>query len=118
MQGDLFGTPEKPLTELEAAFWVFHIENPRIYELFDKYTRYAVRKGRTKFGVSVIIEQIRWYTTIVTESADGFKINNDHRAYYARLWMRNNPGHAGLFRTRKTKGVSAALAVSADEDDC
>jgi hypothetical protein len=100
---DDLGTPAKPTSRLEAAFWDFHQTNPKVYELFDRFTRYAIQRGRKRFSVSVIIERIRWETTIET-SNDDFKINNNHRAYYARLWMRDNPQHGGFFSTRETRG--------------
>lgn len=99
---DDFGTPEFPFSRLEGEFWDFHKDNPRVYELFDQFTKYAIERGRTNFSVSVIIERIRWETTIVT-AGDDFKINNNFRAYYARLWMRNNPQYDGFFRTREIR---------------
>ena len=49
------------------------------------------------------IERIRWETAIQT-SDPHLKINNNHRAYYARLWMKRNPEHKGFFRTRVVAG--------------
>jgi hypothetical protein len=96
----VFGTPEKPTNELEKRFWAFHGVNPHVYALFNRFTMDVVASRRERFGVSPIIERIRWYTAIETRN-DAFKINNNFRAYYARLWMRNNPEHDGLFSTRE-----------------
>ena len=32
------------------------------------------------------------------------KINDHHKAYYSRLWMKNNPAYKGLFNTRGVEG--------------
>lgn len=110
MTADDFGTPQSPASQLEAEFWEFHALNPRVYELFDRFTRYAISRGRRRFSVSVIIERIRWETTIET-AGDDFKINNNHRAYYARLWMRDNPAYEGFFATREVRAVREAAHV-------
>lgn len=98
------GTPDNPRNRLEALFWEYHAQNPKVYDLFDRFTKYAIQRGRTRFSVSVIVERIRWETTIET-AGDDFKINNNHRAYYARLWMRNNPQYQGFFATREVRAA-------------
>ncbi len=92
-----------PTTSLIRAFFRFHRENPHVYALFDRFTRQVIARGHTHFGVAPIIERIRWETSVVT-TGDIFKINNNHRAYYSRLWMRLNPEHKGLFRIRLVSG--------------
>lgn len=111
-----FGTAEYPTTKLEREFWDFHEQNPHVYRLFDRFTRHALERGRTNFSVSVIVERIRWETTIETDTGDKFKINNNHRAYYARLWMRDNPEHYGFFRTRCIRGDNANDNTSQEAD--
>jgi alpha-acetolactate decarboxylase len=96
----VFGTPEKPSNSLEKRFWEFHKENPHVYALFNRFAMDVVASKRERFAVSPIIERIRWYTAIETRN-DAFKINNNFRAYYARLWMRNNPEYENLFSTRE-----------------
>jgi hypothetical protein len=109
-EDDLFGTPEKPTSKLEAAFWEEHAKRPHVYELFCRFTNYAIERGRRNFSVSIIIERIRWETNI-ERGEDGFKINNNHRAYYARLWMRNHPEHEGFFRTRELRAGPESEAL-------
>ena len=92
------------LTKLEAEFKKFHADNPKVYELFKQFALQAIAAGRKKLSVSLIIERIRWECVIATTSNDEFKINNNHRAYYARKFMQDFPKHAGLFSTRVTKG--------------
>lgn len=109
-----FGTPDEPANLIEASFWIFHNDNPRVYSMFDAFTRYAISRGRKRFSAKVIVERIRWETTL--ETTDGeWKINNNYPAYYARLWMRNNPVNEGFFAIRELRAgpVSEALAMEA-----
>lgn len=89
---------------LVRAFRKFHNTNPHVYDLFNHFALEAVGSGRSNFGVSMIWERMRWYTVVETDTADTYKLNNNHRAYYARLWMKNNPRWEGFFRTRKAEG--------------
>ncbi len=88
--------------ELERAFRAFHSANPEVYVLFKKYARQAARAGRKNFGVAMIWERMRWHTLVETQG-DSYKLNNNHRAYYARMFMEEHPQHAGFFRTRRVK---------------
>lgn len=104
------GTPERPSNEREAEFWRFHAENPMIYWLFDRFAHQVIARNRTRFSSDAILHRIRWETNIETTGAEPFKINDHCSAYYARLWMRNNPTKPMIFSTR---GLTAAVC----EDD-
>ena len=86
-------------TAWEAKFNAFHAENPHIYELVKKFTFEVIATGRKHYGMTSIINRIRWYTMVET-TGDRFKINNNFYPYYARLFMREHPEHSGFFRTR------------------
>ncbi len=85
------------------AFLEFDAKNPVVYKLFDKYACEAVQSGRKHIGANMVIERIRWYTSIETTDKQ-YKINNNHAPYYARQWMARNPKHKGFFRTRVAEG--------------
>lgn len=91
------------MTRLEAAFEEFHRDNPGVYEIFKRFAHKALLSGRQHFGVSAVWERLRWETMIETQG-DEFKLNNNHRAYYARMYMRDFPAAAGFFRTRCVRG--------------
>lgn len=97
--GNDLGSPDAPRNALEAEFWKFHAANPHVYELFDQFTRQSIGAGRKHFSATIVFERIRWATMVETVGSPDFKMSNNHRPYYARLWMRNNPEHRGFFRT-------------------
>ena len=95
-QHDLF----PPMPEAEARWREWHRDNPRVYELFQQYTLQAINAGRPRYSARVVIERIRWHVNIETRG-DEFKINDHYTPYYARLFMRDHPQHAGFFETRE-----------------
>lgn len=90
---------------LEQEFNEFHAENPRVYEFVNKLAREAINAGHNKFGIATIWEVIRW--EVVTKTKDlNFKMPNNHRAYYARLWMKEHPEHGEFFRTAELRSLT------------
>ena len=89
-------------SKLERAFREYHAANPRIYQAFTRFALDAIIAGRNRIGAKMIWERLRWYTTVEARD-DGFKLNNNYTAYYARKFMEDFPQHAGLFQTRRTK---------------
>lgn len=107
-QRNLFDVLEVPRNEREARFLQFHKQNPIVYELWDRFTRQAIERGYERIGSQMIMERIRWETSVAIKDArpDGetVKLNDHHKPYYARLWMRNNPAYKNIFSTRKVTG--------------
>jgi hypothetical protein len=98
----VFGTPDAPGdSPLEVMFWDFHRANPEVYAYFRRFTSEAIRAHHTKFRVAAVIERIRWETNVITRDPSGteLKIPNNTRPFYARLWMKDNPGWPEFFRT-------------------
>lgn len=87
--------------KLKRAWWEWHKQNPHVYKLFEKYTYDAINAGFEHYSVNAIVERIRWHADIET-TGDKFKINNNHRAYYARYFHHMHPEHEGFFRIRET----------------
>ncbi len=86
----------------ESAFNEYHEKNPHVYELFKRFTFEKIRQGYKHLGAKAVMERIRWESPIKTDGSE-FKVNNNHPAYYARLFMRDFPQHQGLFQLRKSK---------------
>ena len=86
---------------LWEEFRLFHEVNPHVYPLINRFTYEALAAGFTHYGIGAIFERIRWYINIETKSPELFKMPNNHRAYYARVWMKKHPKEKGFFRLRR-----------------
>lgn len=87
--------------EVETQFRAYHRDNPHVYALFDKYTRYAIARGKKTYSHWNILNRLRW--DVEMEASDEnteFKIANDYIALYARWWMERNPAWLDFFETK------------------
>lgn len=76
--------------------------NPIIWDEFKKTALEAIKKGFKHYSSKSIFEVIRWHKTGDLKS-DGFKINNNYTADYARKFAETYPEHKNFFRTRVLK---------------
>ena len=90
-------------TDLEDNFWMFHQSNPKVYELVKHYADEARASGLKHYSINGIFERIRWHHDITMRNVklEKFKLSNNHRAYYARLY--NNRTGSNFFRVRPLK---------------
>ncbi|MCE5247924.1 hypothetical protein LLG88_13505 [bacterium] len=93
-----------PLFEerLEREFLAFHEANPHVYRKLAELAVAAKATGRGHFGIGALFERLRWWSRFETDGTDPFKLNNNYRAFYARLLMRDYPELAGFFETRSS----------------
>ena len=96
-------TDEEHFQARKAEFWRWHLENPEVWECFERFALEAVQKGRTRLSHWLLINRVRWETFIVTTGRD-YKISNEMIAWYARLWKAKHPQHADLFKTKRMRG--------------
>lgn len=87
----------------KQEWWEWHLKNPEVWKMFERFSFDAVNRGRKKISHWLIVNRIRWETAILTTGND-FKISNDYIAFYARLWKAKYPMHADLFNTKKMIG--------------
>ena len=85
----------------DDKFPPYHNDNPHIYTAFKKYTLEAINRGYKNFSAEFIFNIIRWETGI--SGNDKFKINNNYKAFYSRLFMNDNKQYNGFFRIRRSK---------------
>lgn len=85
--------------KLQQAFEKFHGDNPIVYEWYKRFAYQALDAGMEKLSISLLTERVRWEAQVVTKSDDPFKINNNHRAFYARK-LNDEPMLRDMFRTR------------------
>ena len=101
----MYQTTITPLTrydELREQFLKYHREHPEVYVMFKRFTFELINSGRKNGSTAMIIERIRWESSI-NPNADitkEFKIANDHKPFYARLFMHHFPEHDGFFRLK------------------
>ena len=89
--------------KLKLKWWAWSKKNPKVGELFDKFTLEAINKGHKNLSAWLIINRVRWETSVVTYG-DPFKISNDYIAMYARYFMHRYPQYEGFFKTKKMIG--------------
>ncbi len=78
------------------------MKNPHVWDLFEQFTFQAINKGHKHCSAWLVVNRIRWETTIETTGND-FKISNDFIAHYARYFMALHPQHEGFFKTKQLK---------------
>jgi hypothetical protein len=101
-QGDLFEPgPFDIGSELYRAFLTFYRANPTVYTELVALARQAKAAGHERYSIAALFELVRWHRTVEVRSSDGFKLNNNHRAFYAREIMEREPDLAGFFATRE-----------------
>jgi len=79
------------MNKLEENFNKFDRANPMVWDLFVRFAFEAINAGQPTLSAALITERIRWETRVPTTTADGFKVANAHRAYYARKFNRAYP---------------------------
>ena len=99
--------PIHKLNEVDAEFFDFHEQHPRIYREFKKiamalrFPRKLFGKpppGRKHYGAKAVMEVIRYHRAI--SGGDDFKVNNNHTSRYARMLERDEPTMKGFFHKR------------------
>ena len=86
------------MTDIAQQWERFHYDNPGFYVLFCKLAHEALQAGRRRLSANMIFERIRWETTLSPDE-DQYKVNNNYRAYYSRLFMIDKK-RPGVFETR------------------
>ena len=84
-------------------FEIYHEQHPEVYAHLVALARQWHRATRKKIGIATLYERLRWEYGITGRDQHGFKLNNNYRAYYARLIMEENPDLAFMFDLRKVK---------------
>lgn len=98
-----FPPPDPPPVEpdrIELAAIAFHARNPHVMEEIARVCLRVKRAGRTHWSITAAFEVVRYNKTITTDGRT-YKLNNNHRPYYARWLMRDVPELAGFFETRE-----------------
>lgn len=84
------------------TFEQYHNDNPQIYEYFKSFSLMAIRKGHKRLSAEFIFNIIRWETRISAKDGD-FKINNDMKPFYSRMFLKEFPQYKDFFEVRRSK---------------
>lgn len=90
-------------TELQVKFEEYDRKNPRVYALFKKYTKDAIRRGHQKLSGWFIVNIIRWEEGVDVKTGEEFKISNDFIALYTRKFVEEHPKHREFFTLKQMK---------------
>ena len=99
MQQTVLAFTEFPKS-IRQRFEEFHADNPQVYRELVRRCRLLKSCGIDDYSIAGVYEVVRYDRLTGTRSKDGFKLNNDHRAYYARRIMDNEPDLADFFEIR------------------
>jgi hypothetical protein len=99
-----FSDPRDDSKSVFARFCRFHNANPAVYELLrDLALRATVKRGRTKIGIAMLFEVLRWEFYLKADENEEFKLCNDYKAPYARLLMKQEPQLKDIFNLKKSR---------------
>jgi hypothetical protein len=76
----------------------YHKKNPQIYEMYKKFAFQAIKSKRPYYSSEMIINRVRWET--MTKAESGFKIANEMKAFYSRLFILEHPTFQNFFKQR------------------
>jgi hypothetical protein len=99
---------------LENAFWAFHARHPEVYRHLRQFAWEWKARGRGPLGIAALYERVRWEIGIeLDEDEEPPRLNNNHRAYYARLLMQREPELIGTFQLRQQQ-IAATFGPAND----
>lgn len=81
----------------EADEWIE--ANPQAWQYMVDSARMAAILGE-RFGIASLCEHVRW--SMRAQGTTGFKLNNNHRAAFARRLLREVPECEGLLSVRNS----------------
>lgn len=87
--------------EYQTKFHEFDRENSALFDEMLRVARQAKAEGRGVIGMDYIVNAMRWDGADTTRT-DRYKINDSHRAFYARKLQMVDPSLCGLFAMRES----------------
>lgn len=89
---------------LGARWWDFHVEHPEVADALVQLARPLVKQGHSKLGIAMLWETLRYTSLLGTRDDEpGPRLNNNHRAYYAR-WLDETCAELhGFFEVRELR---------------
>jgi hypothetical protein len=93
--------------QIEVKFVEFHTAHPWVYDRLKELALELKRSGVTQYGISGLYETLRYEASLKAEDEEGFKLNNNFRALYARKLAQDEPALEEFFkfRLRRPRGT-------------
>lgn len=84
----------------KAAAHAWMDANPNVMDTLRRFAKNAQANGVQRMGISFLIERVRWDGIVDKRDKDGYKINNNARAFISRELERRHPELVGFFSKR------------------
>lgn len=89
--------------ELEEKYRAWLADHAQVFALFERFALQMLA-GKRRFGIGMLTERVRWEVrTTWAEDDEGYKINNNYRAYLARDLIAKYPELDALIETRSIR---------------
>lgn len=88
-----------PAMTLEQRYEAWREVNGHVVAEFERRTRRLVDAGRSRIGMKMIAEAIR-YETSLRSVGDPWRVNNSYTSFIARELIRRHPQWSALIETR------------------
>ena len=93
---------EKVLLTHKNIWWRYHKQHPEVYERFKQIAFDLIYHGHTQYSSDAILHIIRFELNRTRpKKSDQYLINNNHSAYYSRLFGVDYPDHKSFFEKRE-----------------
>lgn len=92
-----------PRSVIEWDFKRYHEAHPDVYASLERAALAWAQAGAPRIAISRLVENIRYSRLTVAPTAHEqlpFKVNNNHRALYARLLIARHPNLADVIEIR------------------
>lgn len=104
---------ETRYTEMREQFLEHHRAKPEIWREFCKLAFRLINNGREHYGSAAILEVVRYHKAI--EHPDGeFRVNNNTKSFYARMFALKFPEHSDFFEFRRQTSHERAASNQGD----
>lgn len=84
---------------IQERFEEFAAENPLVLVELVQLARHLKKRGHEQYSIAGLFEVLRHRRALQTTDGE-FKLNNNYRAYYARMIMDQYPDLEGFFKLR------------------
>jgi hypothetical protein len=81
-------------------------DNLHVYEAFESEAFKVIQEGFEHYSARTIVHFLRHHSALIESDNGGWKINNNHSPYLARLFDLMHPEHVGLWEYRETKAAA------------